>query len=81
MKNKNTQYTTTDLIRLFEEVSQPENGYSSTGAYRALGCLSAIIDGYLRYGKSGVCKEVYDLQNQLNRTCQDLEKELAKQTA
>ena len=81
MKNENTQYTTTDLIRLFEKVSAPGSGYSTAGAYRALGCLGAIIDGYLNYGKIEVCKDIYDIQNQLNRICQDLEKELAQQTA
>lgn len=80
MKNKNTQYTTTDLIRLFEKVSAPGSGYRPADA-KALGCLGAIIDGYLNYGKIEVCKDIYDIQNQLNRICQDLEKELAQQTA
>jgi hypothetical protein len=82
MKNKNTvNYTTTDMIRLFEEVSDPGKGYSTSGAYRALGAFAAIVDGHIRYGHHDIkaFEEVFDLQYQINRICEDLKKELAQQ--
>jgi len=80
MKNKNTtNYNVTDLVRLFEEVSDLGRGYSSTGTYRALGALMGIVEGHMKYGHDKYTAEAYDLQNQINRTCEDLKKELAQQ--
>jgi hypothetical protein len=82
MNNKNTtNYNVNDLIRLFEKMSDPIDRSCSLGAYRALGALTAIIEGHINYGHNGLqaFEDAYDLQNQINRICGDLEKELAQQ--